>query len=89
MVVFVCRGLINFGMESSHLGNQTFAELSVMSTSDVNILPLIKKQVRFLNRRVVQLEKENQARRQREFVLYTLGLVYFAFKGFGLMRKFL
>jgi hypothetical protein len=76
-------------MDSSRIGNQTLADMSAISVSDPSILTIMSKQVRFLNRRVAQLEKENQARRQNEFIVYSLGLMYLAFKGFGIIRKFL
>ena len=69
--------------------NQSIADVSMISASDPAIFGVLKKQVRFLNRRVAYLEKENQNRQQREILLYTFGFVYFAMKGFLWLRKFI
>lgn len=50
-------------------------------SGDPNIIA-IRKIIRQLSRRVSTLEKENQARSLREFLLYSLGFVFFAIKGF-------
>lgn len=50
-------------------------------SADANIIAC-RKFIRQLSRRVTALEKDNQARSMREFLLYSLGFVFFAIKGF-------
>ena len=51
------------------------------SSGDPNLIA-VRKIIRQLSRRVAALERENQSRSLREFLLYSLGFVFFAIKGF-------
>ncbi|XP_074599203.1 transport and golgi organization 11 [Brevipalpus obovatus] len=65
-------------------GNQTL--FSGLNTS-MDEFTSLKRQFRYLQKRVSRVESENERRNQREVFLYTIGVLYFTVKGLLFLRK--
>ncbi|KAI1290338.1 Transport and Golgi organization protein 11 [Halotydeus destructor] len=75
-----------YGLESPQdiYSNSVYGNNSLAGADDLTI---IKRQVKALNRKLAALERENQQKYQRDVILYTLGIVYFVFKGFSWLNR--
>jgi len=47
----------------------------------------LKRNVKLLSRKVNALERETAQRYQRDVLVYTLGIIYFVFKGFSWLNR--
>lgn len=56
----------------------SFNNSAIMTSDEANP---IRRQLKSIARRVSALERDNQARSQRELILWTLGFVFFLYKG--------
>ncbi|RWS09471.1 transport and Golgi organization protein 11-like protein [Dinothrombium tinctorium] len=70
--------------------NETFyATINNLNQSGTSIdeVAVLRRQMKILSRRLSALEQDCQQRYQREIIIYSLGFVYFLFKGLLWLRR--
>jgi len=84
---------INFSQQDINYGSptqDTFGNSFLNSNNSMSAegeLGQLKRNVKLLSRKVNALERETAQRYQRDVLIYTLGIIYFVFKGFSWLNR--